>query len=72
MGATKKYPFPKHVWSPSGGWWCVSPPNWQRNTAICALTMLCTIIPLWRYSNQLIESPMPTYGQKKAAREAKE
>ena len=28
-------PYPKWVWTPTGGYWC-NPPNWKRNTAICA------------------------------------
>ncbi|KAJ1414993.1 hypothetical protein B484DRAFT_454675 [Ochromonadaceae sp. CCMP2298] len=33
MGGGRKYPYPKWVWSPSGGWW-PSNANWKRNTAI--------------------------------------
>ena len=35
----KKYPYPKYVWSPSGGWWC-DPPNWKRNTVVAAIISL--------------------------------
>ena len=34
MGAVS-FPYPKWVWTPTGGYWC-NPPNWKRNTAICA------------------------------------
>ena len=34
MGAVN-FPYPKWVWTPTGGYWC-NPPNWKRNTAICA------------------------------------
>ena len=34
MGAVN-FPYPKWVWSPAGGYWC-NPPNWARNTMICA------------------------------------
>ncbi len=26
--------YPEYVWSPSGGWWNNSRPDWKRNTAI--------------------------------------
>ena len=35
MGGGKKFPYPKWVWSPAGGWWC-QPVNANRNTAIMA------------------------------------
>ena len=31
MGGGRHFHFPKHVWSPAGGWWA-NPPNWKRNT----------------------------------------
>ncbi|KAA8895520.1 hypothetical protein FN846DRAFT_969139 [Sphaerosporella brunnea] len=33
MGGGGKIPYPKHVWSPSGGWYS-RPGNWRQNTAI--------------------------------------
>ena len=33
MGGGRRFPFPKSVWSPAGGWWA-EPKNWKRNTAI--------------------------------------
>ena len=35
MGGGKKFPYPKWVWTPAGGWWC-QPKNANRNTAIMA------------------------------------
>eukprot|EP00343_Euplotes_focardii_P006676 CAMPEP_0205822222 /NCGR_PEP_ID=MMETSP0206-20130828/11640_1 /ASSEMBLY_ACC=CAM_ASM_000279 /TAXON_ID=36767 /ORGANISM="Euplotes focardii, Strain TN1" /LENGTH=89 /DNA_ID=CAMNT_0053118323 /DNA_START=36 /DNA_END=305 /DNA_ORIENTATION=+ len=32
MGGDIKFPYPKTVWSPVGGWWC-NPRTWPRNTA---------------------------------------
>ncbi|KAJ1728875.1 hypothetical protein LPJ61_003804 [Coemansia biformis] len=32
-GGTPHKPYPKHVWSPSGGWWA-QPKQWKRNTLI--------------------------------------
>lgn len=31
--------YPKHVWSPSGGWYC-QPANWKGNTAIIGAVAL--------------------------------
>ncbi|AXA51172.1 hypothetical protein MRET_3055 [Malassezia restricta] len=35
MGAGPRYPYPKEVWSPSGGWWS-RPKNWATNTLVVA------------------------------------
>ncbi|KAK6537467.1 hypothetical protein TWF694_011652 [Orbilia ellipsospora] len=31
MGGGGKIPYPKHVWSPAGGWYG-QPKNWRQNT----------------------------------------
>ncbi|KAF8893285.1 hypothetical protein CPB85DRAFT_1330829 [Mucidula mucida] len=36
MGGGGRYPYPKAVWSPAGGWW-VQPKNWKTNTLVVAL-----------------------------------
>ncbi|KAF8509651.1 hypothetical protein BU17DRAFT_70358 [Hysterangium stoloniferum] len=36
MGGGARYPYPKEVWSPSGGWW-TRPKNWAANTAIAGI-----------------------------------
>jgi len=33
MGGGGRYPYPKEVWTPAGGWW-TRPTNWKTNTAI--------------------------------------
>ncbi|KAF4302151.1 hypothetical protein GTA08_BOTSDO10380 [Botryosphaeria dothidea] len=33
MGGGGKVPYPKHVWSPAGGWYS-QPKNWKANTAV--------------------------------------
>ena len=33
MGGGRRYPYPKWVWSPAGGWW-PNPTNWKRNAAL--------------------------------------
>ena len=38
MGGGGKVPYPKHVWSPAGGWYA-QPKNWKANTALCMVTI---------------------------------
>ncbi|KDO21316.1 hypothetical protein SPRG_13208 [Saprolegnia parasitica CBS 223.65] len=33
MGAVSKFPYPKHTWSPAGGWWN-EPKNWKTRTGV--------------------------------------
>lgn len=35
MGGGGRYPYPKNVWTPAGGWWC-HPRAWKSNTMRCA------------------------------------
>ncbi|KAK6346725.1 hypothetical protein TWF696_006838 [Orbilia brochopaga] len=35
MGGGGKIPYPKHVWSPAGGWYG-QPKNWRQNTITMA------------------------------------
>ncbi|PVI01833.1 hypothetical protein DM02DRAFT_641624 [Periconia macrospinosa] len=39
MGGGGKIPYPKHVWSPAGGWYS-QPANWKANTAVAGAGML--------------------------------
>merc|ERR1712137_1086400 len=41
MGGDQPYPYPRHVWSPSGGPWA-NHPNWKqnRNIAFAALAVV--------------------------------
>lgn len=36
MGGNARYDFPRHVWTPMGGWWC-NPRGWQRSTAVAVV-----------------------------------
>ncbi|THV74175.1 hypothetical protein D6D28_02729 [Aureobasidium pullulans] len=36
--AGDKIPYPKHVWSPAGGWYS-QPKNWKANTAVMGLAV---------------------------------
>ncbi|KAL0078083.1 hypothetical protein J3Q64DRAFT_1293866 [Phycomyces blakesleeanus] len=49
MGAVSRYPYPKQVWSPAGGWWA-QPKTWKSNTAIAALGMIVTLGAVWSVS----------------------
>ncbi|KAF7321984.1 PALP domain-containing protein [Mycena kentingensis (nom. inval.)] len=42
MGGGSRYPYPKFVWSPAGGWWA-QPASWKLNTFIvsCGLAVIC-------------------------------
>ncbi|KAL1670210.1 hypothetical protein GGF50DRAFT_109590 [Schizophyllum commune] len=39
MGGGGQYPYPKYVWSPTGGWWG-RPAAWKANTAVLGVAML--------------------------------
>ncbi|KAF9012010.1 hypothetical protein BDQ17DRAFT_1272412 [Cyathus striatus] len=45
----KRYPYPKIVWSPSGGWW-VQPSNWVSNTAATFAGILAVTGWVWYIS----------------------
>ncbi|KAF0494325.1 hypothetical protein F8M41_021268 [Gigaspora margarita] len=49
MGGAKRYPYPKEVWTPSGGWW-TRPSNWKSNTAITLAGMSVIIGVVWKIS----------------------
>ncbi|KAJ9660066.1 hypothetical protein H2198_002763 [Neophaeococcomyces mojaviensis] len=49
MGGGGKIPYPKHVWSPAGGWYG-QPHNWKTNTAVCGLVIVGLTGILWRMS----------------------
>ncbi|EGS21388.1 uncharacterized protein CTHT_0032450 [Thermochaetoides thermophila DSM 1495] len=49
MGGGPKIPYPKHVWSPAGGWYA-QPANWKQNTAIFGLVIFGITAMVWKYS----------------------
>ncbi|ORX65310.1 hypothetical protein K493DRAFT_317983 [Basidiobolus meristosporus CBS 931.73] len=49
MGAAPRYPYPKQVWSPAGGWWS-RPANWKSNTVIAGLGCTVFIAYVWKAS----------------------
>ncbi|TFK52871.1 hypothetical protein OE88DRAFT_1697250 [Heliocybe sulcata] len=49
MGGGSRYPYPKEVWSPAGGWW-TRPSNWKSNTAIAFAGILAITYATWQVS----------------------
>ncbi|ETW77496.1 hypothetical protein HETIRDRAFT_389067 [Heterobasidion irregulare TC 32-1] len=49
MGGGARYPYPKEVWSPAGGWW-TRPSNWKSNTAILFGGILAVTYGVWTLS----------------------
>jgi hypothetical protein len=49
MGGGGKIPYPKHVWSPAGGWYA-QPHNWKANTAVAGLVIIGIAGAAWRLS----------------------
>ena len=41
--------YPKHVWSPAGGWYA-QPANWKANTAILGLVVVGITAIAWNIS----------------------
>ncbi|KAF8153379.1 hypothetical protein B0H34DRAFT_103415 [Crassisporium funariophilum] len=52
MGGGGRYPYPKYVWSPAGGWW-VRPSNWVSNTAVASVGVLAATYAVWSLSASL-------------------
>ncbi|EDN98476.1 hypothetical protein SS1G_13335 [Sclerotinia sclerotiorum 1980 UF-70] len=49
MGGGGKIPYPKHVWSPAGGWYS-QPGNWKANTAIMMTVIVGITAGMWKLS----------------------
>ncbi|KAF9073185.1 hypothetical protein BDP27DRAFT_1319019 [Rhodocollybia butyracea] len=49
MGGGGRYPYPKQVWSPAGGWW-VRPSNWKSNTFIAGMGIAGITYLVWQFS----------------------
>lgn len=41
--------YPKHVWSPAGGWYA-QPANWKGNTIIAGAVMAAIVAVTWKFS----------------------
>ncbi|KDQ56755.1 hypothetical protein JAAARDRAFT_300579 [Jaapia argillacea MUCL 33604] len=76
MGGGARYPYPKQVWSPSGGWW-TRPSNWKANTAIAFAgiavvgyaTFTLSADKEWRHNEPA--KPIPSIGQSNIGRKRK-
>jgi hypothetical protein len=51
MGGGGKIPYPKHVWSPAGGWYA-QPHNWKSNTMVFGLAIAACTAVAWNVSAQ--------------------
>lgn len=51
LGGGGKVPYPKHVWSPAGGWYS-RPDNWKQNTAVMGGVALLITGLMWNLSAQ--------------------
>lgn len=52
MGGGRQFPYPKWVWSPSGGWWA-NPVNKYRNTGLYVAFVIVPVITYaWIYCDQ--------------------
>ncbi|KAL1410025.1 hypothetical protein Q8F55_004027 [Vanrija albida] len=49
MGGGAHYPYPKEVWTPSGGWW-TRPKNWATNTVVAVVGIGLATYGVWRAS----------------------
>ena len=47
--APPSFPYPKWVWSPTGGWW-PHPAAWKRNTLVVSLGLLLINIPIFIFA----------------------
>ncbi|GJD00459.1 hypothetical protein ColKHC_09284 [Colletotrichum higginsianum] len=57
------YSYPKHVWSPAGGWYA-QPANWKRNTAVIGAVMAGVVAVLWKISAEKeVRYVMPQEGR---------
>ncbi|CAK1360960.1 hypothetical protein CBER1_11515 [Cercospora berteroae] len=58
-GGGAKVPYPKHVWSPAGGWYS-QPSNWKTNTAIMGGVIVGIVAMTWNLSaNREFRNEMP-------------
>ncbi|KAF6220606.1 hypothetical protein HO133_003039 [Letharia lupina] len=58
-----KIPYPKHVWSPAGGWYA-QPANWKANTAVMGVVVIGITAIAWNISAEReIRPRMPEKGR---------
>ena len=55
--------YPKHVWSPAGGWYA-QPNNWKGNTAVVGLVLTSIVGMAWMLSAEReYRDKMPEQGR---------
>ncbi|ORY86764.1 hypothetical protein BCR37DRAFT_343492 [Protomyces lactucae-debilis] len=52
MGGGGHYPYNKHIWSPTGGFWS-RPQNWKANTAVVATGIVAATAFVWSVSAEI-------------------
>ncbi|KAK4043422.1 hypothetical protein C8A01DRAFT_32548 [Parachaetomium inaequale] len=63
MGGGGKIPYPKHVWSPAGGWYA-QPANWKANTAVFGVVIFGITALVWKLSaDREYRHKMPEQGR---------
>ncbi|KAL1607983.1 hypothetical protein SLS60_002922 [Paraconiothyrium brasiliense] len=63
MGGGGKIPYPKHVWSPAGGWYA-QPANWKANTFVMGAVLASIVGATWMLSANLeYRDKMPQEGR---------
>ncbi|KAK3201381.1 hypothetical protein GRF29_185g754199 [Pseudopithomyces chartarum] len=63
MGGGGKIPYPKHVWSPAGGWYA-QPANWKANTFIMGAVVASLVGATWMLGARLeYRDKMPEEGR---------
>ncbi|ORY18505.1 hypothetical protein BCR34DRAFT_473198 [Clohesyomyces aquaticus] len=63
MGGGGKIPYPKHVWSPAGGWYS-QPANWKANTAVMGGVIVGIVGLAWAMSaDREYRDKMPEQGR---------
>ncbi|KAF2473001.1 uncharacterized protein BDR25DRAFT_302550 [Lindgomyces ingoldianus] len=63
MGGGGKIPYPKHVWSPAGGWYS-QPSNWKSNTAVMGAVIFGITALCWSVSaDREYRDKMPEQGR---------
>lgn len=58
MGGGPRFPYPKEVWSPSGGWWPY-PKNWRTNTVVAFGLLGLLSAPIFIISESKTERAHP-------------
>ncbi|KAI1461342.1 hypothetical protein F4805DRAFT_413749 [Annulohypoxylon moriforme] len=63
MGGGPRVSYPKHVWSPSGGWY-TQPSNWKTNTGVFFGVIVTLTAAIWKLSaDREFRHKMPEEGR---------